>query len=351
MAQGIALPRAGRAIGAPLRLAALLPALALAVVAGVLVGPAAIPPEVSLRVLLHEIGLPVGHVSAAAVSIVWLIRLPEVVGAALVGASLAVAGGLLQAIFRNPLADPYVIGASAGAQVGVVLAVLLPLPVTALGFGGAQILAFAGALATVLFVYLLARSAGRVPPVTLLLAGFVVSSFLISFTSLIGAVSGNIDRIVMWTLGDLNVSGWTQLSVAAPAALCAIAAACLLGWRLDALLLGEDQAQTIGVRVETLKILAVGLASLLTAIAVAMAGVVAFVGLIVPHGVRLVYGSGHRVLLPASAAAGAIFLILADLLARTVIPATQLPLGVVTAITGAPFFLYLLWQRKRDYRI
>ncbi|HZS94137.1 MAG TPA: iron ABC transporter permease [Chloroflexota bacterium] len=351
MASGFALARSEWNAGQVLRIGILPVLLVGVIVLGVAVGPASIPPGETVRVLLTKIGIPAGHVSAAAESIVWLIRLPEVVGAALVGAALAVAGGLLQAIFRNPLADPYVIGASAGAQVGVVVAILLPLPIATLGFGAAQVLAFAGAVATVMFVYVLAQSSGRVSAVTLLLAGFVVSSFLISMTSLIGAVSGNIDRIVMWTLGDLNVGSWSQLLIAGPLVLLVVVVACITGWRLDVLLLGEEPARSLGVPVEKLKIATVVLASLLTATAVALAGVVAFVGLIVPHAVRLIYGPGHRTLLPVSAILGAVFLILADLIARSALPDTQLPLGVVTAIVGAPFFLYLLWQRKRDYSV
>jgi iron complex transport system permease protein len=240
-----------------------------------------------------------------------------------------------------------VIGTAAGAQLGVVAALLLPAQFLLLGFGPLQALAFAGALITVLFVYWVARTGGRTPIVTLLLAGFVVSSFLISGTTALAYAGGRLQEVVGWTMGGLEVSEWSQLTAAVPLTVLAIFAAFLLARPLDLLLLGEAPASHLGLRVEAVKMIAIVLAALLTAISVTLAGIVAFVGLIVPHAVRLVYGPHHRMLIPTSALAGATFLVLADLIARVAVAPTPLPLGVVTAIVGSPFFLHLL-RRSRD---
>jgi iron complex transport system permease protein len=331
---------------------AILPCLLImAIGIGTAFGDVSIAPSETLHILLHKLGLHGGPVtwSRSDEAIIWQLRLPRVLAAALVGASLGVAGALLQAILRNPLADPYVIGTSAGAQLGVALSWLLPFQISILGFSTLQAMAFVGALVTILFVYSLARSGGRTPVVALLLSGFVVSSFLISFTSLLMQFSGRLNQIISWTMGSLGVSEFAQVSVAAPIIGASLLGACLLSSRLDILSLGEDEAHHLGVGVERLKLVAIILASLLTALAVTLSGVIAFVGLVVPHVVRLLYGPGHRVLLPASGMGGALFVIVADLIARIATPLTPLPLGVVTAVIGAPFFLHLLRRGRRDY--
>jgi iron complex transport system permease protein len=260
-----------------------------------------------------------------------------------------VAGALFQGVLRNPLADPYVIGTSAGAQLGVIIALSAPTSLALAGFGSVQLLAFAGALVTVLFVYALARSAGRAPVVTLLLAGFVVSSFLISATTVLMQMSGKIQQVTMWIMGSLQVGSVGQLATTVPLAALGVAGGVVLGAQLDVLALGEEQAAHLGVRVERLKLAAIVLASLLTALAVALAGIVAFVGLVVPHSARLLYGPRHRLLIVTSALCGSVFLILADLVARSALPPDEIPLGAVTAVVGAPFFLYLLLRARRDY--
>jgi iron complex transport system permease protein len=329
-----------------------LPLLLIAVLfAGTLYGSTAIPAPQTLHIILYKLGLYSGHHdwSLTDQSIVWNLRVPRVLAAALVGASLGVAGALFQAVLRNPLADPYVIGTSAGAQLGVTLALVLAATYSAAGFGPVQLFAFVGALITVLFVYALARTGGRTPIVTLLLAGFVVSSFLISATSFLMMATGRTDQVVGWTMGSLDVSELSQVSVTGPAVLLSVGLAVLLWRQLDVMLLGEEPAAHLGIRVERLKLLAIVLGALLTALAVSLAGIIPFVGLIVPHAVRLVYGPGHRLLLPASAVVGSVFIILADLLARTAIAPTPVPLGVVTAVIGAPFFLHLLRRSRSTY--
>lgn len=335
------------------RLSLLPCALVIAVIAGTLMGTVTIPPAEILRILLFKFGLYAGHVSWSSgdQAIVWSLRMPRVIAAALVGAALGVAGALFQAVLRNPLADPYVIGTAAGAQVGVIIGLLLPFQVLLFGFGPVQALSFVGALGTVLFVYSIARVGGRTPVVTLLLAGFVVSSFLISGTTMLAYLSGRIDEVLAWTMGSLDVSAWDQLAATGPIIVIAIALAYVVSDRLDVILLGEEQATYLGIRVEGLKLAAIVLASLLTGLAVTLAGVVAFVGLIVPHAARLLYGPRHRVLIPSTAGLGAVFLIVADIIARAAIPPTPLPLGVVTAVIGAPFFLHLLHRSRRDYSV
>jgi iron complex transport system permease protein len=304
-----------------------------------------------VAIVLHKFGLAQAQAGWAPgdENIIWNIRLPRVVAAALVGGALGVAGALFQAVLRNPLADPYVIGTSAGAQLGVTLAYVLSIQVAIGGFGSVQLMAFVGALGTVLFVYALARSSGGTPIVTLLLAGFVVSSFLISATFLLATVSNRVNQIIFWTMGGVANRSWSELGVIAPAILLCAAIALLLAPRLDALQLGEDQAAHLGIRVERVKLACIVLGSFATALAVSLAGVVAFVGLIIPHTARMVFGPGHRVLVPTSLLGGALFVVIVDLLARTVVSPTELPLGVMTAVVGAPFFLHLLRRSRRDY--
>lgn len=321
--------------------------------ASTLYGPTTIPRVDVLHILLYKVGLYAGHRdwSDAEQSIVWQIRLPRTLAAALVGAALSVAGTLFQAVLRNPLADPYVIGTSAGAQLGVIVALLLPLDIGIFGFGPLQVLAFLGALVTVLFVYGIARTAGRTPIVTLLLAGFVTSSFLLSATTFLMLMSNRMEQVVTWTMGSLDVSEMTQLTSTAPLVVAGILAAVLLARQFDVMLLGEEHAAHLGVRVERLKLWAIVLASLLTALAVTLAGVVAFVGLVVPHAMRLVFGPGHRVLLPAAALAGAVFVVTAGIVSVVALAPTPIPLGIVTSVIGAPLFIHLLRRSRRQYRV
>lgn len=322
-------------------------------IASTLYGPTTIPRDDVLHILLYKLGLYAGHRSwtDAEQSIVWQIRVPRTLAAALVGAALSAAGTLFQAVLRNPLADPYVIGTAAGAQLGVIAALMLPVDVTFLGFGPLQLFAFAGAVLTVLFVYRIARTAGRTPVVTLLLAGFVVSSFLISAATFLMLISNRINQVVAWTMGSLDVSELTQLTLTGPLILLAVAAALPLAPQLDVMLLGEEHAAHLGVRVERLKLVAVVLASLLTALAVTLAGVVAFVGLVVPHAMRIIFGPGHRVLIPAAALGGATFVVTAGIISLVLLAPTPIPLGIVTSVIGAPLFIHLLRRSRQLYAV
>ena len=283
-------------------------------------------------------------------AIVWELRLPRVLGAAIVGAALATAGVLFQGLLRNPMADPYLIGTSGGAGLAATLALLIPASTGLLGFTVVPVAAFAGALLAVLLVYQIARVGARTPITTLLLAGFAASSMMAAAMSFLMLMNQNtLQRVVLWTMGGVSASGWDTLKVVVPLILAGALAAFALTGDLNAFLLGEEQAAALGVSVERKKFLVLTIGALLTGAAVAISGLVGFVGLIVPHVVRLVLGPDHRILLPASFLSGAIFLVLADLVARMLLAPSELPLGVVTALIGAPFFIYLLRRTKREY--
>ena len=286
-------------------------------------------------------------------TIIFQIRLPRVVGGALVGAALATAGVLFQGLLRNPLADPYIIGTSAGAALGATIAMILPLNLALLGFGLIPLTAFIGALTSVILVYNLARVGGRTPVISMLLTGFVVSALfvaIIAFMMSIGDRLGlNLRSVFSFLMGHISVTNWNQLAVAAPLVIGGIIAARFFAFHLNAFSLGEEGAAYLGIEVERDKMLILSLGSLLTATAVSISGLVGFVGLVMPHAVRLSLGPDHRLLIPASALAGAIFLVITDLLARTILAPGEIPVGIITALIGAPFFLYLLRRSRREY--
>lgn len=286
-------------------------------------------------------------------TIIFQIRLPRVMGSALVGAALATAGVLFQGLLRNPMADPYIIGTSAGAALGATIAMMLPLNLAFLGFGLVPMAAFVGALGTVLLVYNLARVGGKTPIISMLLAGFVVSSLLAAIMAFMISMSErlslNLQSIYSFLMGHVSVTSWSQIAVIAPLVIGGIIYSRVFAFHLNAFSLGEEGAAYLGIDVERDKILILALGSMLTAAAVSISGLVGFVGLVVPHAVRLSFGPDHRLLLPASALAGGAFVVIADLLARTLLSPVEIPVGVITAIIGAPFFLYLLRRSRREY--
>ena len=277
------------------------------------------------------------------------VRLPRVILAALVGAALACCGVVLQAILRNPLADPYILGISSGAGLGVIAAVLSG--VTWRFWAGSPIAAFAfiGATLTVWLVWCIGYFAGRSHVTSLLLAGVVVNAFfsaVIMFLTSI-AKSEQIRWTVLWLMGNITEKDPPVLQVSAGCILAGIAVLFSICHRLNVLTLGEEEAKGLGVDTAKTKLVAFGLAAFITAIAVSLSGLIGFVGLIVPHGVRLVFGPDHRQLLPISAIIGSAFLVIADTIARIIIAPAQLPVGVITAIAGGPFFLILLAKYTR----
>jgi iron complex transport system permease protein len=329
-----------------------------ALLLGVSSGATPIPPGTIVRILLNGSGVfRFARTWDPAVEvIIWQYRLPGVVGTALVGAALAVAGVLFQAILRNPLADPFLIGTSSGAALGAAIAFVLPFD-TVYGtfFPLTSLFAFVGAIVTVLGVYLLARSGGETPVVTLILAGVVVNAVLVAAQTVLLTVVprsqfGGIAALFNWLSGGVSVVDWAPVLIVGSCILPGIVLAGCLAGVLDVFGLGEESAAYLGLRVEFSKILVMAVASLITAAAVSISGLIGFVGLMIPHVMRLLLGPRHGLLVPASAFGGAIFLVLADLLARVILAPGVLPVGVFTALVGAPFFLLLLRQRKRAYR-
>jgi iron complex transport system permease protein len=304
-------------------------------VAGVMIG--------SVPVSLGDIWAALaGERTGAGRFIVWNLRLPRVLLAALVGMNLAVAGAMLQSVTRNPLADPHLLGLSAGGALVAVLALRLA-PNVALG--SLPPLAFAGSLAGALVVYLLAWRGG-VAPARLILAGVAVGALFGAFTTGILLTSSlTVQAIMSWLAGGLYARSWPHVEAVLPYSAVGLAAALLLARRLDVLALGDEPAAALGVRVQRLRALLTAIAAVLTGSAVAVAGLIGFVGLIVPHAARMLVGSGHRYLLPVAALLGGALLVGSDLIARTVVEPRELPVGIVTAVVGAPAFLYLLRRR------
>jgi len=286
-------------------------------------------------------------------TIIFQIRLPRVIGGALVGAALATAGVLFQGLLRNPMADPYIIGTSAGAALGATIAMTLPINLAFLGFGLVPVAAFIGALSTVILVYNLARVGGKTPIISMLLAGFVVSALLAAVMAFMMSMSDrfglNLHSVYSFLMGHISITSWGQIAIIAPLVIGGIIAARFFAFHLNAFSLGEEGAAYLGIEIERDKILILALGSLLTAAAVSISGLIGFVGLVVPHAVRLSLGPDHRFLLPASALAGAAFLVIADLLARILLAPVEIPVGVITAIIGAPFFIYLLRHARKEY--
>ena len=346
-----------RALPAPLLLLALGCVLLIVILIAVSFGSTSIPIGTIVQILLNGTGL--FHFTRqwdpSAEVIVWQVRMPGVIGAALVGSALAVAGVLFQGMLRNPLADPFLIGTSSGAALGAAIAFVLPLD-TLYGsfFLLTPLLAFVGAVLTVLLVYAIARVGGQTPVVTLLLAGVVVNAVLVAFQTLILTLSPHaqfsIVALFNWLTGGVAVTSWSPIIVVGAIILIGIVFSLTLARVLDAFGLGEEGAAHLGLHVERYKLLIIVVGSLITAAAVSISGLIGFVGLVTPHAMRLLLGPRHRLLLPASALGGAIFLTVADLLGRVVIAPAVLPVGVFTALVGAPFFLYLLRSSKRAYR-
>ena len=359
--------------------------LAVTVTVSAGVGPVRIPPATVLRVVANAVAIPAGVEFGTAGAgplalprlgvvyqslfafpvddthrrIVVLVRLPRILLAALVGFALAAAGTVMQGFFRNPMADPSIIGVSSGAAAGAVAFIVSPVALVGTlwipGVGavdvnlahgaGVSLFAFAGALVAAFGVYAIATRRGRTPVATLLLAGVAVQTFLGAVISYLQLQAGeSLRRIVAWLMGHLSGATWSEVLVVGLVVPPLFVV--LLGYtrELNVMLLGESEAQGLGVDVERTKRVLLAASALVTAAGVAFAGIVGFVGLVVPHMLRLVVGPDHRVLLPTAALAGGTFLVAADTVARA--GATELPVGVVTAAVGAPFFVYLLDRRE-----
>ena len=322
--------------------------LCLAGILALTVGKAPLPPALPIDLLLARFGVsPPAPMSSTAETILLQIRLPRIALAGLVGAALAVAGATYQGVFRNPLADPYLLGVASGASLGAVAAFVLPIPRDLSRGGAVQILAFVGAGAAVVAVYLLARVGGSVPTTTLLLAGIAVSAAASAATAYLMYIRGDqLLVIYSWLLGGFNAASWQEVRLITPMVLLSSGVMVLGGRIMNSLQFGEEQAAALGISVERWKLLLIGAATLATAAAVSVAGLIGFVGLVVPHITRLLIGPDYRRLVPTAALLGAAFLITADTVARAAGP-SEIPVGVITAAVGAPFFLLLLRRQKR----
>lgn len=325
-------------------------ALALAGIVAVMIGPVSLSPSAVVNELLDR--LPLVSVDSGLddrqTAILWELRMPRVVLAGLVGATLALCGAAYQGVFRNPLADPYLLGVAAGAGLGATLAIVYlpgasswpidPLPLTA----------FVGALAAVLATYTLGRSGSRSRTAsTLILAGVAMASFLTALQTYVQQrESDTLRQVFAWILGQLTTASWGQVGLVLPYLLVSAIAILLHRRLLDVMAVGDEEADSLGVDTRRIRLLIVVAASLGTAAAVSVSGLIAFVGIIVPHTVRLLLGSSYRIVLPLSLMLGAAFLILTDLAARTVISPAELPIGVITAFLGAPFFLLVLRRTR-----
>lgn len=331
--------------------------LVAAFVAAIAIGSSQVSTYTVARVLLSQF-LPVGMVDLSGVTeaetvIVWLVRTPRVIVAALVGASLAVAGTQMQGLFRNALASPDIIGSSSGGALGAVIALVSGLAMRSLFY--LPLFSFIGALLALFLVYGIATRRGRTPVATLLLSGVALNaligaatSFMISMKFVRIEVAG---EILFWLMGGLDNRTWEHVWITLPTFAIGLAVALVYARDLDVLSLGEETAMAVGTDVEKLKRIIVTSSALLTGGAVAVSGTIGFVGLVVPHVVRLIIGPKHRYLLPASALSGAVFLILTDILARTILRPEEIRLGIITAVFGAPFFLYLLIRQQKNVGI
>jgi iron complex transport system permease protein len=335
-----------------LLLTALAAVLLLSITVAVVIGPVPIPVGQVWRIAWAQLFPSVGDWTQAHVNIVWLIRFPRLLMAVCVGAGLAVVGVTMQAVVRNPLADPYILGISSGASVGAVLV----LGLGAFAFAGAYAVslgAFLFALLTFLLVFLLAQSGGRLSPARLILAGVACSYLFSGLTSFITLTSNNrelANSVLAWLLGSLAGSKWLDLTL--PAAVLVVGALYLVlqARSLNALIVGDETAATLGVNVLAFRRRLFLVMSLLTGVMVATSGAIGFVGLMIPHLVRMLIGTDHRRVLPVAALVGSIFLIWVDVLARTAFAPQELPVGVITSLLGGPFFIWLLYTQRKTLR-
>ncbi len=343
-------------------------ALAGVVVIATAIGPANIGVDkVALIILSGTISkvpylsdhLPIARTwTTGEANIILLVRLPRVLLGLLVGATLAVAGVAAQAIFKNPMADPYILGVSSGSAFGAALVIVfglsglvlsIPLYLITLNFTAIEFGALAGGLMAAFLVFNIARTGGKLPVETLLLSGIAVSAFFSAVTSFLMYVAGRtLNQIVYWVMGALWSSSWDYVGFMLPIALVGMAIIFAFSRDLNMLLLGDEAAATLGTSVPALKAGIVALMSLITAAAVSVSGIIGFVGLIIPHMMRMIVGPDHRILIPSSILVGAMFLTAADTFSRMVIQPTEIPVGIVTALIGAPFFVYLLLRKKKS---
>lgn len=323
----------------------LLAVFSVIVVISILVGPARISYIQGLQGLFFGWQDGSTVLTPSEKTIIFSIRLPRVLFAGLVGAALSVAGVIFQALLRNPLADPYILGISGGSAVGAIIGIIIGIGTVPFAIPG---LAFLGAVTTVILVFFIGRSNKELHSTTLLLAGVIVNAFFSAVIMFLLSISTNTElhSITFWLMGDLTLSSWFKIMFVTILLFLGIAVIYTYARSLNLIVTGEETALQLGVNVERTKVVLFMAGSLLTAVAVSFSGIIGFVGLIIPHMMRMIFGPDHRLLLPASFLFGASFLVVADTIARTIIPQTELPVGVITAMCGAPYFIYLLRRRS-----
>ena len=315
-----------------------------------IVGITSIPFGEANRILLHEVlHLPVNMegISAGTIAIIWNVRLPRVILGFLTGGALAVCGAAYQGIFKNPMADPFILGVSSGAALGASIGIVMHFSTGFLGLNGTAVLAFVGAFLAIFLVYNISKVGRKVPVASLLLSGIAVSQSLTAFMSLLMIFNvQSMNQIMFWTMGSLNGKGWDQVITVLPYVIIGCLILFTTVRELDIMLLGEDAATQLGVNTDHLKKKVLVVSSVITAAVVSVTGIIGFVGLVVPHIVRILSGPKHRILLPFSLVFGGTFLIICDTLARTV-SSQEIPVGIITAAFGGPFFIYLLRKSKK----
>jgi iron complex transport system permease protein len=310
-----------------------------------------------LKIILKQIPFIGSFIDSSSISdieetIIIQIRMPRILAGALVGTALSAAGVLYQGIFKNPMADPYVLGVSAGAAVGASLAIVLGVNISLFGLGALQFLSFTCSLITIFIVYNISRVGSKVPVTTLLLSGIAVSIFLSAIVTIMKVIAGErLHAVVFWLMGGFSYVEWKDVWAVMPLICLGTAAAYSYARDLNILSLGEETAQHLGVEVEKVKKMLLIFGSLITAAAVSISGLISFIGLIVPHITRILIGPDHRILLPASTIVGATLLVICDAVARVIVSPAELPVGVITALSGGPFFIYLLRKKKEGYAV
>lgn len=293
--------------------------------------------------------MDISEISDSSKAIILNIRLPRVLLGILVGASLASAGTAFQGMFKNPMADPYVIGISSGAALGASIAIVLGLSTSFFGISFISLFAFLGSLITVFMVYFIAKVKSKIPVTTLLLSGIALGQFFTAIMSFLMVIyTKDMEKIIFWTLGSFSGKGWEPLIHISIPTIISIIILNFFSRDLNIILTGEQSAQSLGVEVEKVKMYILILSSFMTSMVVSVSGIIGFVGLIIPHIVRLIIGPDHRILLPASALVGGIFMIFTDTIARTIISPVEIPVGIITALFGGPFFIYLLRKKKKE---
>lgn len=315
-------------------------------------GPASVTVDSALRTIGSKLPLigkaiDMDGISIYHQNIVWKLRVPRVLLAAIAGAALSASGAVYQAVFRNPMADPYVLGISSGAALGAALAIVFGVGASVLGLSTITFTAFIGAVISGLVVWGVAGGGRKSTPMTLLLSGIALNFLLSAMLSMLMVFHREkVEKIIFWTMGSFSAASWTHVLILLIPVIVGVLAFRFFARDLNLMLMGEDTARGLGVHVQRVRFGLLIVSSLVTAAVVSVSGVIGFVGLIVPHAIRLISGPDHRTLIPLSAIGGGIFLVLADTLARTAAAPAEIPIGAVTALTGAPYFLFLL-QRKQ----